>query len=49
MIASIRIKSRIVSIVPLSLTLLAGSASAECAWVLWVQPASTKVNSAGRG
>lgn len=35
MMASTRIIARIVSVALLSLTLLAGSASAECAWVLW--------------
>ena len=36
MMASTRIIVRIVSVALLSLTLLAGSASAECAWILWV-------------
>lgn len=27
--------ARIATVIPLSLTLLAGSAAAECAWVLW--------------
>lgn len=35
MMASTRIIARIVSVALLSLTLLAGSTSAECAWVLW--------------
>ena len=34
--ASIRIITRIISVVLLNVTLLAGSAMAECAWVLWV-------------
>jgi hypothetical protein len=34
MMASTRIIARIVSVALLSLTLLAGSTSAECAWVL---------------
>lgn len=35
MMASMRIIACIVSVALLSLTLVAGSASAECAWVLW--------------
>jgi hypothetical protein len=35
MIASMRITVRIVPVALLGLALLAGSASAECAWVLW--------------
>jgi hypothetical protein len=35
--ASTRIIARIASVALLSLTLLAGSASAECAWVLWTE------------
>lgn len=35
MMASTRIIARIVSVLLLSLTLLAGWASAECAWVVW--------------
>jgi hypothetical protein len=35
MMASTRTLARIVSAAVLSLALLAGSASAECAWVLW--------------
>lgn len=37
MMASTRIIAHIVSVTLLSLTLLAGSASAECAWVLWIE------------
>lgn len=40
MIASMQIIARIVSVTLLSLTLLAGSASAECAWVLWIEQAT---------
>ena len=37
MMASTRIMAGIVSVLLSSLTLLAGSASAECAWVLWTE------------
>jgi hypothetical protein len=37
MMASTRIMAGIVSVFLSSLTLLAGSASAECAWVLWTE------------